>query len=342
MAKKTSRNAVKKINKQLEMFSSSPKNNSKKSSTQKKNVKKSTTSSSKSRTSVRDTVVIPVEKQESPKKKSSSSNKNIREEVVVAPQKKSTSTTKKKSTGKNVRGEVVVTTTKSRSTTKRTTSKKSKNIIDPIELDHNVESIINDIERDIKNDDSELIVLSDKVEVKKEEKKLTEKEYEELKLDKPIDLDNFDLLDDYKIIDEFEEDIYKDKKKEDSSKSIFSKNKKRIINSSKKSSYRELESDLRSLYDKVNDVVSDIDHNDRKKIIKDNIDLNDRNKNKLKENYKDKIEEYEIDYDIKPEKPSLLDHISQKVLNFFLIFLLIIFTGMTIAFIWFLIYVSTF
>lgn len=341
MAKKTSRNAVKKINKQLEMFSSSPKNNSKKSSTsQKKTVKKSTTSNSKSKSNVRDTVIIPSEKKESPKKKSTVSSKNVRDDVVVAPQKKTTSTTsKKKSTSRNVRGEVVVTTTKARTSTKNTSLKKKENVIDPVELDHNVESIISDLEKEEK---VEKIVVneSDRVDVAPTKKKLTEKEYDELKLDKPIDLDNFDLLDDYRIIDEFEEDIYKDKKKDESSNNVFKKRKSHV-SISKKNSYRELENDLRSLYDKVNDVVSDIDHSDRKKIVKDNIDLTD-NKDILKNNYKEKIKEYEIDSDIKPEKFSLLDLISQKVLNFFLIFLLIIFTGMTIAFIWFLIYVSTF
>ncbi len=85
-----------------------------------------------------------------------------------------------------------------------------------------------------------------------------------------------------------------------------------------------LEKDLRSLYDKVNDVVKDF--SEYKKPYKS-------------KNAKDNLEVEEDPFD---NSPSVLDFVNQKVLNVFLILLSIIFIVMCIAFVWFIIFVSTF
>lgn len=395
MAKKTSRNAVKKIDSQINSISSSNKNSTIKgsasrSSYSKTNNVKSLNSNEKN---TRDSVVIPVPKKAPVKKKSATSKNNVRGEVIVAPQKTRTST-KGKSTSRNVRGEVLVSPTKSSSSSKkiskktstsRVTKKKEDKIVDAVRLDHNVEEIINDIEREKEEslieefdidisfennkDDNKTTIpnVDRKSEVSiiknKTRKDLSEKEYDELKLDKPIDLDNFDKLDSYKIINEFEEDIYKDREIDNkntnnvhkSSVNIFKKKRDVISDTPKSTSYNELENDLRSLYDKVNDVVSDFGYEEKYTPSKRTIDKNISKKNvKVKNDIPKKplprkpIENKQrekttfIENDVKPEKKILLDYINQKVLNFFLILLLLIFTGMTIAFVWFLIYVSTF
>ena len=333
MAKKTSQNAVKQIDRQIDLIKSSNKKSTQddtitidKTDLKKKVSKSSNTKSSnkgRSTSSSRDKIEIPSEKRSTNTKKKSSTSKNVRGEVVVAPQKKKTASKKKTANNstknKSVRGEVIVTPTKVRN---KSSKKVVTNKIDPKQLNENVEEIINDIEKSEKENKKEISSSDSK------KKELSEKEYDELKLDKPINLDDIDKLEDYKIISEFEKDIAK-KKSIDNNK----KSKKNLINIPKRSSYKELEADLRSLYEKVNDVVKDIDTPSEKK------------KNEVVDNKKTKyipkyipVEEEES----RPEKKSILDYISQKFLNVVLALLFIIFFIMVIAFIWFIIYVSTF
>lgn len=346
MAKKTSQNAVKQIDRQIDLIKSSNKKSTQddtvtidKTDLKKKVSKSSNTKSSnkgRSTSSSRDKIEIPSEKRSTNTKKKSSTSKNVRGEVVVAPQKKKTASKKKTATNstknKSVRGEVIVTPTKVRN---KSSKKVVTNKVDPKQLNENVEEIINDIEKSEKE-------IKDKIDIKKSEeenkkeisssdskkKELSEKEYDELKLDKPINLDDIDKLEDYKIVSEFEKDIAK-KKSIDNNK----KSKKNLINIPKRSSYKELEADLRSLYEKVNDVVKDIDTPSEKK------------KNEVVDNKKTKYTPKYIpveEEDSRPEKKSILDYISQKFLNVVLALLFIIFFIMVIAFIWFIIYVSTF
>lgn len=178
---------------------------------------------------------------------------------------------------------------------------------------------------------------------------------EDLKLDKPINLDEIDKVEEYKIVEDIEKDVPK-KKQEFTRKR---KGKGYVVEIKKKPTYTELESDLRSLYDEVEDVVDDFD-----KTASIPIQQTTKPKKKFtlfgKKQAKKKIEKTQpvvqkpvkktrvvkdsvVIADTLPnEKPSLLDHVSQKVLNFFLTVLFIIFFLMVIAFIGFVIYVSTF
>ena len=85
-----------------------------------------------------------------------------------------------------------------------------------------------------------------------------------------------------------------------------------------------LEKEMRSLYDRVNDIVEDIEY--EKTIIKNqDIILSDI-----------KIKEKE------PEEKSTLDNINSSVLNKILLILFIIFMVLFIIFLGFAIFVSTF
>ena len=75
------------------------------------------------------------------------------------------------------------------------------------------------------------------------------------------------------------------------------------------------------MYEKEKDAIIDLDTKKKEKVLKDETIL--------------EIQE-------ETEKKTLLDHISQKVLNVLLILLFIIFFIMCICFIAFVIYVSTF
>lgn len=172
---------------------------------------------------------------------------------------------------------------------------------------NNVKSVIEDKE---KQENRKTIF-----EINKNEK-LKRKDNDDLRLDKPIDLDHIEKYEEYKILDEFKNDIDNGKK----SKIVQTqKNGKHFIHVKPKKTYTTLEKDLRSLYEKANDVIDE---------PSDNLEV-------------------EIFDDVEVEKEgrkrfSILDHISQKVLNFFMIFLFIIFLLMLIGFIAFVIYVSTF
>ena len=104
---------------------------------------------------------------------------------------------------------------------------------------------------------------------------------------------------------------------------------KYVIDIKSSNEYDSLEKDLRSLYEKTNDIIDDIDN---KKV-----------EDKLPEKSIKLIDEVVVaDSIINKEKKSLLDLISQKFLNITILVLLIIFTIMLIGVIAFIIFVSTF
>ena len=181
------------------------------------------------------------------------------------------------------------------------------------------------------------------------------KEQDEKK--KSVDLDHIDSLEEYNIVEDFKKDI--------PPKSDFKRKRKGkgyVVSIPKKPSYKELESDIRSLYDKTNEIVDDFEttkapkkkfefkfRKDKKKPVEKPVKRPVKPVKqpvkpvpivpKKEKKIRKVIEEEEI---TEYERPSILDHISQRVLNFFLIVLFTIFTLMVIAFIAFVIYVSTF
>lgn len=212
-------------------------------------------------------------------------------------------------------------------------------------------------------DDVDVIKFDKKEEVKPKKsqlkKKLTDKEYEDLKLEKPIDLDQIDKIEEYDIVEDFKKDV--PVKKSVPKKQEFTRKRKGkgyVVNIKKKQTYQELESDLRSLYDKVNSVVGDFDENvpTEKNIVKKakkQLPIFSIFKKKTSKKAEQKVivppvkktkvvrETVIADTD-RGERPSVLDYISQRVLNFFLAVLFTIFVIMVIAFVAFIIYVSTF
>lgn len=292
MAKKSSSNAVKKIDEQIDKIKKSSKKHSKDDKTivvskseLKKEIEKVTKQNSKA-----------VETTSKSSKSSTSKSRNVRDKVIVAPKKKTT--TAKKST-KNVRSKVVVVPKKN--TNNKTRSKKGSN----------------------KQVRDKVVVTP----LKKSDDKLLE---EELVVDSKV-----------KAL-EIEEDITNGKyidaakalinKNDTPSKKVKRKRKgknKYVIDIKSSNEYDSLEKDLRSLYEKTNDIIDDIDN---KKV-----------EDKLPEKSIKLIDEVVVaDSSINKEKKSLLDLISQKFLNITILVLLIIFTIMLIGVIAFIIFVSTF
>ena len=292
MAKKSSSNAVKKIDEQIDKIKKSSKKHSKDDKTivvskseLKKGIEKATKQNSKA-----------VETTSKSSKSSTSKSRNVRDKVIVAPKKKTT--TAKKST-KNVRSKVVVVPKKN--TNNKTRSKKGSN----------------------KQVRDKVVVTP----LKKSDDKLLE---EELVVDSKV-----------KAL-EIEEDITNGKyidaakalinKNDTPSKKVKRKRKgknKYVIDIKSSNEYDSLEKDLRSLYEKTNDIIDDIDN---KKV-----------EDKLPEKSIKLIDEVVVaDSSINKEKKSLLDLISQKFLNITILVLLIIFTIMLIGVIAFIIFVSTF
>ena len=292
MAKKSSSNAVKKIDEQIDKIKKSSKKHSKDDKTivvskseLKKGIEKVTKQNSKA-----------VETTSKSSKSSTSKSRNVRDKVIVAPKKKTT--TAKKST-KNVRSKVVVVPKKN--TNNKTRSKKGSN----------------------KQVRDKVVVTP----LKKSDDKLLE---EELVVDSKV-----------KAL-EIEEDITNGKyidaakalinKNDTPSKKVKRKRKgknKYVIDIKSSNEYDSLEKDLRSLYEKTNDIIDDIDN---KKV-----------EDKLPEKSIKLIDEVVVaDSIINKEKKSLLDLISQKFLNITILVLLIIFTIMLIGVIAFIIFVSTF
>lgn len=292
MAKKSSSNAVKKIDEQIDKIKKSSKKHSKDDKTivvskseLKKGIEKVTKQNSKA-----------VETTSKSSKSSTSKSRNVRDKVIVAPKKKTT--TAKKST-KNVRSKVVVVPKKN--TNNKTRSKKGSN----------------------KQVRDKVVVTP----LKKSDDKLLE---EELVVDSKV-----------KAL-EIEEDITNGKYM-DAAKALINKNdtpskkvkrkrkgkNKYVIDIKSSNEYDSLEKDLRSLYEKTNDIIDDIDN---KKV-----------EDKLPEKSIKLIDEVVVaDSSINKEKKSLLDLISQKFLNITILVLLIIFTIMLIGVIAFIIFVSTF
>lgn len=101
--------------------------------------------------------------------------------------------------------------------------------------------------------------------------------------------------------------------------------------------YDDLEDDLRTLYDVGNDVVESIHKNQEQSKPKFTREKKVKIKKKREIKEDNEVTNYEENI-----KPSILDFISQKALNFFLGFFFIIFLLMCIAFVIFVIFVSTF
>lgn len=292
MAKKSSSNAVKKIDEQIDKIKKSSKKHSKDDKTivvskseLKKGIEKAIKQNSKA-----------VETTSKSSKSSTSKSRNVRDKVIVAPKKKTT--TAKKST-KNVRSKVVVVPKKN--TNNKTRSKKGSN----------------------KQVRDKVVVTP----LKKSDDKLLEEEF---------------VVDSKVKALEIEEDITNGKyidaakalinKNDTPSKKVKRKRKgknKYVIDIKSSKEYDSLEKDLRSLYEKTNDIIDDIDN---KKV-----------EDKLPEKSIKLIDEVVVaDSIINKEKKSLLDLISQKFLNITILVLLIIFTIMLIGVIAFIIFVSTF
>lgn len=400
MAKKTSTNAVKKIDEQIKNLES----NTKTSSTKKSGTTKTTTSRKTSSKTSREKIVVAPAKKKTTTTKKKTSSKNVRDKVVVTPKKNT-----KKSTTKTINQEEIKNQLKDVSTKKEdvkavsTREDKKKELAsevnkileiqdsyelnEPVELPKFIqeekpkevqeEKKIKDFFPEEKTpstktydslslDDVDVIKFEKKEEPKKKKsnlkKRISDKEYENLKLDKPIDLDQIDKIEEFKIVEDFEKDIPVKKKVEKGFKQQdFTRKRKGkgyVVNIKKKPTYQELEHDLRGLYDKVNDVVEDFDGTSSgedyvpvpKKVAKKKFQLpvlfkkkNKPVKEESKVVKKTRVVKETVIADNEPkERPSILDRISQKVLNFFLIVLFIIFFLMVIAFIAFVIYVSTF
>lgn len=135
---------------------------------------------------------------------------------------------------------------------------------------------------------------------------------------KKKDLDNIDKESSDDVVSSFEEDLG-------------------VKNNLIDDKYDNLEGDLRSLYDVGDDVVENIHKN--KKDYKQKFSREKKVKIKKRKDIKVKDLDRE---DYSSIKPSLLDYISQRVLNFLLAFFFIVFLLMCIAFLIFVIFVSTF
>ena len=174
----------------------------------------------------------------------------------------------------------------------------------------------------------------------------------------PPEVENLDKIEEYNIVEDFKKDI--SNRQNDFRRKR--KGKGYVVDIPKKP-YKELESDIRSLYDRVNDVVDDFETTKtptKKPLFGKKKEVSGETTKKpfftfKKKEKKEKVvvtkkkvvkkkpvEEVEILDSGRRERPSILDHISQKVLNFFLIVLFTIFMLMVIAFVAFVIYVSTF
>lgn len=137
-------------------------------------------------------------------------------------------------------------------------------------------------------------------------------------------LDNIDKESSDEVVSSFEEDLGLNEKTELDDK----------IDDYK---YDDLEDDLRTLYDVGNDVVESIHKNQEQSKPKFTREKKVKIKKKREIKEDNEVKNYEDNI-----KPSILDFISQKALNFFLGFFFIIFLLMCIAFVIFVIFVSTF
>ena len=363
MARKSSTNAVKQLNKQMDKVKSTPRTKNKssvgkvKENNSKSTLKKSTASTKKtdirSKKNTREKIVVVNDSETVKNTKSVNKTKSdnvVREKIVVAK------TNDKKIDDMNLVKDkvVVVSDTRKPKKTKTTTLEKTKdNVKDKIVI----------------------VEETPRVNIKKE---LTEGEKAKKLLNRKkkfefLDVNNDDEKDKEVIASEIENDIingkYIDKAKalinksnNDKIKKIRKRKGKYVIDISSSKEYNELERDLRSLYDKTNDIVDEIsssNYNNKNdiKIDKKEQKLKDKllrkeekykkrkekkiiKKEKLNEERKKNYKNVDDSEQIK-EKKTLLDYISQKVLNVFIAILSVIFSILLIGVIAFIIYVST-
>lgn len=329
MAKKSSTNAVKKIDKQIEKLRENVSDVDDKTPViTKKELKKeiekksSKSTTKKSATKKKATTKKTTTKKTTTKKGTTkkATTKVKKDDIIVAPAKKIKAEKPKKTDDKAVRDKVVVTPTKAKkktTTNKKTTTKKDDIIVVPKK-----DEIVNDGKEDIKEDISEATKV----------KRILNKEK---KFELVEDDNNNEEIDDYKFVEEIEDDITNgkyinkakiliDKSEKDNKVKRKRKGKnKYVIDLESTREYKDLERDLRSLYDKTNDIIEDIDKpQDLEKTVKSINGL--------------VITDVEV-----PEKRSALDRISQKVLNTFVAVLSIVFIILLIVVIAFVIYIST-
>lgn len=442
MAKKTSSNAVRKIDEQiknLETMNQESKKTGNTSPTKKSSVPYSAKRNVKSQTSSREKAVIAPDKKKTPTKKTTSGSKNIRGgEVVPATRRRTTTKTIQRESLKNeiknlknspkedvvvpserkdleaevnkilgieeetpafvpldLRDEIVVPKEKEKKTKKKITLKPIEDLEKPV-IKEKLETKIPDFldeEKEVSTpsvekslDDVDVIRFDnvgkkDSSAIPKKKgnlkKKTTVKKQKTEK--KPIELEKKENLEEFHIVEEKKEISVKEvPKKEESKKNDFKRKRKGkgyVVDIPKKP-YKELESDLRSLYDRVNDVVDDFEGPAKEVGGTSTPKHEEKTKKKftgfhLKNIFKKKptvkpvtttkpvavtkkpveppkkvkvVKEVSVsEFENKPkERRSILDHISQKILNFFLAVLFTIFLLMVIAFIAFVIYVSTF
>ena len=292
MAKKSSSNAVKKIDEQIDKIKKSSKKHSRDDKTivvskseLKKGIEKATKQNSKA-----------VETTSKSSKSSTSKSRNVRDKVIVAPKKKTT--TAKKST-KNVRSKVVVVPKKNTNNKIRSKKGSNKQVRDKV------------VVTPLKKSDDKLL----------EEELVVDSKVKALEIEE--DITNGKYIDAAKALINKNDTPSKKVKRKRKGKNKY------VIDIKSSKEYDSLEKDLRSLYEKTNDIIDDIDN---KKV-----------EDKLPEKSIKLIDEVVVaDSSINKEKKSLLDLISQKFLNITILVLLIIFTIMLIGVIAFIIFVSTF
>ena len=292
MAKKSSSNAVKKIDEQIDKIKKSSKKHSKDDKTivvskseLKKGIEKVTKQNSKA-----------VETTSKSSKSSTSKSRNVRDKVIVAPKKKTT--TAKKIT-KNVRSKVVVVPKKNTNNKTRSKKDSNKQVRDKV------------VVTPLKKSDDKLL----------EEELVVDSKVKALEIEE--DITNGKYIDAAKALINKNDTPSKKVKRKRKGKNKY------VIDIKSSNEYDSLEKDLRSLYEKTNDIIDDIDN---KKV-----------EDKLPEKSIKLIDEVVVaDSSINKEKKSLLDLISQKFLNITILVLLIIFTIMLIGVIAFIIFVSTF
>ena len=338
MAKKSSTNAVKKLDKQInELKKNSSSKDEKTPVVSKKELKDGIEKAKKASTTKKTT------------KKSSGTKKTTAKKSTTSKTTSKKKTTTKKTTAKK--------TTTKKSSTKKTTAKKvapkaKKEAVivapeKPVKIEEKVEKIDKPVRDDVvvtpskKKEDntSKEKTVKDDVLVTPEKKDISEGEKAKkiLRKEKKFEFvqdEKKDNIEDYTFADDIENDInngkYIDKakilidKSNEDKKKVKRKRKgknKYIIDLESTREYKDLERDLRSLYDKTNDIIDDID----KPVRDDIVDIN-----------KLDIHDNEV-----PEKKGILDHISQKVLNVFIAILSVIFIILLIGVIGFIIYVST-
>ena len=342
MAKKSSTNAVKKLDKQIDelkknsnskddktpvvskkelkegiekakkIVSSKKTTNSKKGSTKKasttkkttakkttgsKTTKKRKTTSKKTTTKAKKEAVIVVPtKDVKPEKPVKKVDKPVRDDVVVTPSKKKKKKTPEKKND-SVKDDVLVTPDKSEKKEAAKTEVESKKEISESEKTKRILSKEKKFQfvQDTKEEDIEEYKFAEDIE---------------------NDINNGKYIDKAKILI--------DKSNEGKTNKVKRKRKgknKYIIDLESTREYKDLERDLRSLYDKTNDIIDDIDKPSKDEIIDNKLDIHEK--------------------DDEEEKKGFLDHISQKVLNVFIAVLSVIFIILLIIVIGFIIYVST-